>query len=86
MMENTGQDYAGALTTARTDMFVAWTAAITAVAAALALGIGVLTPPHGGVLCVSDCVPPPYTDVAGIIVAESTGSTRRWSWSSGSSP
>jgi hypothetical protein len=70
-MENTGQDYAGALTTARTDRFVAWTAAITAVAAALALGIGVLTPPHGGVLCVSDCVPPPYTDVAGIIVAES---------------
>jgi hypothetical protein len=72
MMESTGLDHGGALTTARTDKFVAWTAAITAVAAGLALGIGVLTPPHGGVLCVSDCVQPPYTDVAGIIVAEST--------------
>jgi hypothetical protein len=51
--------------------FVTSAAAITAFAAALGLGIGVLTPAHGGILCVSDCVPPPYTDVAGIIVGES---------------
>jgi hypothetical protein len=60
-----------ALPTARTGRFVTWAAAITALAAAVALTIGVFTPPHGGVLCVSDCVPPPYTDVAAIIVAES---------------
>jgi hypothetical protein len=71
MMENVGQGRAPVLQTAPGGRFVSWAAAITALAATLALGIGVFTPPHGGVLCVSDCVPPPYTDVAGIIVAES---------------
>lgn len=60
-----------ALATARGRRFVTWAAAITALTAALGLSIGVLTPAHGGILCVSDCVRPPYTDVAGIIVAES---------------
>jgi hypothetical protein len=71
MMENVGQGRAPVLPTALGGKFVSSAAAITALAATLALGIGVFTPPHGGVLCVSDCVPPPYTDVAGIIVAES---------------
>jgi len=70
-MESTGQRHALAPASARTGRFVLWAAVVTALAAALALGIGVLTPPHGGVLCASGCVQPPYTDVAGIIVAES---------------
>ena len=70
-MESPGQRHALAPASARTGRFVLWAAVVTALAAALALGIGVLTPPHGGVLCTSDCVQPPYTDVAGIIVAES---------------
>ena len=71
MMNNVDQGHAPTLPPARTGMFVSWAAATTALAATLALGVGVLTPPHGGILCVSDCVLPPYTDVAGIIVAES---------------
>ncbi len=74
MMEKRGAEDALAtvtLATARARRLVTWAATITAFTAALALGIGVLTPAHGGILCVSDCVPPPYTDVAGIIVAES---------------
>jgi hypothetical protein len=74
MMEKRGNEDALAtveVATARARRFVTWAAAITALTAALALGIGVLTPAHGGILCVSDCVRPPYTDVAGIIVAES---------------
>jgi len=70
-MENVGQGRAPVIPTVLGGRFVSWAAAITALAATLALGIGVFTPPHGGVLCVSDCVEPPYTDVAGIIVAES---------------
>ena len=70
-MESTGQRHTLASVPARTGRFVSWAAVVTALAAALALGIGVLTPPHGGVLCASGCVQPPYTDVAGIIVAES---------------
>ena len=34
-----------------------WAAAVTAVAATLALGIGVFTPPRGGLLCTSGCIP-----------------------------
>lgn len=70
-MEMVAQRDAPALPNAPTHRFLASTAAVTALAATVALAVGVLTPPHGGVLCVSDCVPPPYTDVAGIIVAES---------------
>jgi hypothetical protein len=52
MMEIVDQGRVPALPAARTGRFVTWAAATTAPAAAVALAIGVLTPPHGGVLCV----------------------------------
>jgi hypothetical protein len=45
--------------------------AITALAAALALGIGVFTTPRGGILCTSGCIPYPYTDAAPIVAGDS---------------
>lgn len=51
--------------------FATWAAAVTAVAAALALAIGVFTPPRGGVLCTSGCIPYPYTDAAPFVVGDS---------------
>lgn len=44
---------------------------ITAIAAALALGIGVFTPPRGGVLCTSGCIAYPYTDAAPFVAGDS---------------
>lgn len=46
-------------------------AIITALAAALALGIGVFTPPRGGVLCTSGCIAYPYTDAAPFVAGDS---------------
>ena len=46
-------------------------AAVTALAAAVALGIGVFTPPRGGVLCTSGCIAYPYTDAAPFVVGDS---------------
>lgn len=46
-------------------------AAVTAVAATLALAIGVFTPPRGGVLCTSGCIPYPYTGAAPYVVGDS---------------
>lgn len=60
---------ARAVTNAR--RFATWAAAVTAVAAALALGIGVFTPPRGGVLCASGCIPYPYTDAAPYVAGDS---------------
>jgi hypothetical protein len=60
---------ARAVTKAR--RFATWLAAITALAAALALGIGVFTPPRGGVLCTSGCIPYPYTGAAPYVVGDS---------------
>jgi hypothetical protein len=48
-----------------------WAAAVTALAATLALGIGVFTPPRGGILCTSGCIPYPYTDAAPFVAADS---------------
>jgi hypothetical protein len=48
-----------------------WAAAVTAVAATLALGIGVFTPPRGGILCTSGCIAPPYTDAAPFVAGDS---------------
>ncbi len=44
---------------------------VTAFAAALALGIGVLTPPRGGILCTSGCIAPPYTSAARFVAGNS---------------
>jgi len=41
-----------------------WAAAVTAVSAAVALGVAVMTPPRSGSFCTSDCITPPYTNVA----------------------
>jgi hypothetical protein len=51
--------------------FAAWAAAVTAIAAALALGIGVFTPPRGGVLCTSGCIAYPYADAAPFVAGDS---------------
>jgi len=51
--------------------FAAVAAAVTALAATLALGVGVLTPPRGGVLCTSGCIPYPYTAAAPYVAADS---------------
>jgi len=56
---------------AETRRFAMLAAFGTALAAALALGTGVVTPPRGGVLCTSGCVPYPYTDVASVIASDS---------------
>ena len=48
-----------------------WAAAVTAAAATLALGIGVFTPPRGGVLCASGCIAYPYTDAAPFVAGDS---------------
>ncbi len=51
--------------------FAAWAAAVTAVAATLALGIGVFTPPRGGVLCTTGCIGYPYTGAAPYVAGDS---------------
>ena len=51
--------------------FATWAAVVTAVAATLALGIGVFTPPRGGVLCTSGCIAYPYTDAAPFVAGDS---------------
>jgi hypothetical protein len=48
-----------------------WAAAVTALAAMLALGIGVFTPPRGGILCTSGCIPYPYADAAPFVAGDS---------------
>jgi hypothetical protein len=48
-----------------------WAAAVTAIGATLALGIGVFTPPRGGVLCTSGCIAYPYTDAAPFVAGDS---------------
>jgi len=48
-----------------------WAAAVTAVAATLALGIGVFTPPRGGLLCTSGCIAYPYTGAAPFVAGDS---------------
>ena len=44
-----------------------WAAVATAVSAAIALGLGVTTPPRSGPNCSSDCITPPYTDAAAFV-------------------
>ena len=51
--------------------FAAWAAAVTALAASLALGIGVFTPPRGGILCASGCIAYPYADAAPFVAGDS---------------
>ena len=51
--------------------FATWAAAATALAATLALGIGVFTPPRGGVLCTSGCIPYPYAGAAPFVAGDS---------------
>jgi hypothetical protein len=41
-----------------------WSAALTALFAAVTLGIGIFTPPRTGVACTSDCLAYPYTGAA----------------------
>ncbi len=62
---------AGERTVISARLFATGASAITALAAALALGIGVFTPPRGGVLCTSGCIPYPYTDAAPFVVGDS---------------
>jgi len=44
-----------------------WAAVATAVSAAIALGLGVTTPPRSGSNCSSDCITAPYTDAAAFV-------------------
>ena len=44
-----------------------WAAVATAVSAAIALGLGVTTPPRSGPNCSSDCITAPYTDAAAFV-------------------
>jgi hypothetical protein len=41
-----------------------WAALVTAVSAAVALGVAIMTPPRSGSFCTRDCITAPYTDVA----------------------
>ena len=45
----------------------AWAAALTAVAAAVALAIGGGAPPRSGTFCATGCITYPYTDVAAFV-------------------
>jgi hypothetical protein len=57
--------------TATERRFAIAAAAVTALAATLALGIGVFTPPRGGVLCTTGCIAYPYTGAAPFVAGDS---------------
>ncbi|HEX8940942.1 MAG TPA: hypothetical protein VF763_12350 [Candidatus Limnocylindrales bacterium] len=44
-----------------------WAAFLVALSAAVALAVGVTTPPRSGAFCTADCVTYPYTDVAAFV-------------------
>ena len=48
-------------------LFGFWAALLTAVSAAVALGMAIMTPPRSGPFCSSDCITAPYTDVVGFV-------------------
>jgi hypothetical protein len=47
--------------------FASWAAAVMAAAAAVALAIGVTTPPRSGPFCRGDCITYPFTDAAAFV-------------------